>query len=119
MEPYFMSDAYDDLAADQRERQPSPPVVFDMPRNFVPRMIAAREALAADGGFLQIIDPALFLIRGTMQARVLYHTVPYFAVQAQARGARHNAYSEGVVKPSHRMTRAEKIAAEDVKWGLQ
>lgn len=114
-----MADAYDDLAADFAERQPAPPRVFDVPRDFVPRMIAARETLVADPGFLQIVDPALFLIRGTIEARAQYHTMPYFAAQAQARGVRHNAYSEGVVKPTHRMTRAEKIAADDRKWGLQ
>jgi hypothetical protein len=114
--PEFACDDADDLAA---FFAPVPPRVFDVPRDFVPRMIAARETFVADPGFLQLVDPMLFLIRGTLEARVQYHTMPYLAAQAQARGARHNAYSEGVVKPPHRLTRAEKIAAEDVKWGLR
>lgn len=119
MEPELMSDALDDLRDFYKSQGPQPPIVFDVPRDFVPNMIAAREALAADAEFLQIVDPVAYLIRGTIEARAQYHTMPYFAAQAQARGARHNAYSEGAVKPPHRMTRAEKIAAEDRKWGLR
>lgn len=114
--PEFACDDADDLAA---AFVPVPPHVYDVPRNFVAPMVAAREALAADAGFLQIVDPVLFLIRGTLEARARYHATVYAATQEQARGVRHKSYSEGVRKPPHQMTRAEKIAAEDVKWGLQ
>lgn len=114
--PEFACDDAADLAY---AFAPVPPRVDNVPRGFVPTMIAAREALAADDEFLQIVDPALFLIRGTLQARVQYHAMFYAASQEQARGARHKSYSEGVRKPVRKMTRAEKIAADDVKWGLR
>jgi hypothetical protein len=119
MEPELMSDALDDLRDFYATQAPQPPRVFDVPRDFIPTMIAARETLAADAEFLQIVDPVAFLIRGTVEARAQYYGMHYAATQEQARGVRHNAYSEGAVKPSHRMTRAEKIAADDRKWGLR
>lgn len=118
MEPEFMSDAFDDLAADRAERQFTPPRVYDAPRDFVPNWIAARELLAADGEFLKVVDPVAFLIRGTMQARAEYLGMVHVATQVQARGMRHSAYSLGLVEPPRRLTRADKVAAESRAWGL-
>jgi hypothetical protein len=116
MEPEFMSDALDDLRDFYAIK---PPTVFDVPRGFVPCMIVAREMLAADPEFLQIVDPVSFLILGTaMAARAQYHATVYTASQEQSRGVRKNLYALDVAEPHKRLTRAEKVAAEDRVWGL-
>lgn len=109
-----MADALDDLRDFYRSQAPKPPHVFNVAPGFVPAFVHLHVALSTDPEFLRAVDSALARIR-------LADTLApvYVATEATALGARHKGYSEGVRKPAHRMTRAEKIAAEDRKWGLR
>jgi hypothetical protein len=89
------------------------PVVAPVPAGFVPAFVHLRAVQLTDYGFLQIVDTmlALFVVNDTVAP-------VYTATPDTARGARHMGYSEGVRKPAHKLTSADKAKAEARKWGL-
>lgn len=110
--PEFACDDAADLAA--AVFAPVPPRVYDVAPGFVPAFVHLHVVQITDPEFLRTVDMQLALV--LLSGRL----APVYAPTVNtARGARHMGYSEGVRKPAHRMTRAEKIAAEDRKWGLR
>jgi hypothetical protein len=109
--PEFACDDAEDLAA---AFAPVPPVVFNIVPGFVPALTHLQAVQLTDYEFLKAVDIALALIIVSDRLAPAYVATP-----DTARGVRHKSYVEGVRKPSRKLTRADKIAAEDVKWGLR
>ena len=99
---YFTSDAIDDTNVDLFA---GPPTLTDVDGCAAAMLVApmfrlAADALQADPGFLQIVAPDLFLIRGSLawqsfQRFVLGRT--YVAAVGSRKGLRHSLHSTGVL----------------------
>lgn len=109
--PEFACDDADDLI---NAYAPVPPRVYDVAPGFVPAFVHLHVVQITDPEFLRAVDMQLALVLLSSRLAPVY--VP---TEVTTRGARHKGYSEGVVKPARKPTRAEKIAADDVKWGLR
>ena len=98
MQAEFMSDAFDDLRDDARERKLVPPIVHDVPPGFVPMLVANGAAMRADVDFLRAVAPDVWMLRGCLGGVAIEHAsgTPYTATEASARGARHRGYQEGI-----------------------
>lgn len=126
----FMSDARDDLAsyewipspAEMLAEQDSPVRVANVLPGFVQVANYVRGIVTADPAFLALVGADLVAeqvsLIATQQAALLAsHLRPYTTTRKQGNKVKSFAIAAGVVDAPHRTTLAERVAAENRRWG--